>query len=157
TTDADGIRSFTIQEQNGNSVVAGYDPAKGYMSEFISVFPGKKASYSWPVVKITTPGNKNVQFNYLSSFVSLTKLPSERALSISETWSSGVPYPASTSINDLNDGTVGSGSSYLTDEVISSYGKIKIYRSTSYQLIDSIALFDYNGNLVKKAVFSRSH
>jgi YD repeat-containing protein len=156
-TDADGIRSFKIQEPNGNNVIAGYDENRGgYLSEFTYTYPGNKSSYAWPVVKITTPSNKNVQFTYVLKNVPTNRLSNERAISISEVWTAGGNYPSTANINDINDGTSGASDTYLTDSVISQFGKIKIYRNTIDQSIDSIALFDFNGNLIKKAIFNKS-
>lgn len=158
TNDAtNGISSFTIKEPNGNIVVAGYDAQRGgYYSDYINTYLGKKSSYAWPVSRITTPDNKNVQFTYVRETVTDGRLSNERAITISEAYSPGTGYPSTTSIDGTTDGTGGAAPTYLTDSIISQYGKIKIYRSSSYQYIDSVALFDYAGKLLKKAIFNRS-
>lgn len=154
---ANGIRSFTIKEPNGNIVVAGYDAQRGgYYSDYTNTYLGKKSSYAWPVSRITTPDNKNVQFTYVRETVTDGRLSNDRAITISEAYSAGTPYPSTTSIDGNTDGTTGAAPTYLTDSIISQYGKMKIYRSSSYQYIDSVALFDYAGKLLKKAIFSRS-
>lgn len=155
-TDVDGIRKFTIREANGYSVVAGEDPLRGgYMSEFTTGYLNKKYSYSWPVIKITTPANKEVQFTYVSKEILNSKLPNERAISISETLSPGTSYPATTAYNDIYDGSGNVRNAYLTDSILSSYGKVKFYRNST-EVIDSAALFDSQGSLIKKVIFKWS-
>lgn len=158
TNSSDGISSFTIKEPNGNQVLAGYDSLRGgYLSDFTYTYIAKKTSYSWPVSKIVTPGNKDVQFVYVLEDVFNHKSLTEHATRIAEAASVGELYPAYTSISRPSDETAPANRTYLTDSIISQYGKIKVYRSTPYKLIDSVELFDYSGKLLKKAIFSRSY
>ncbi|MHA4847814.1 carbohydrate binding domain-containing protein [Flavitalea antarctica] len=155
-TDADGIRAFTLKDPMGNEIIAGLDNGN-YLSEFNILYPGKKASSSWPVTKLTTANNKIVSFKYDDVNVAEGMLATERTVSLTEAYHQSSLYSPNSSFNNIYDGSSGSRNTYLTKMITSQYGKIVIVRATNSALINEIALYDAKDKLIRKVTFTRSY